>query len=439
MRITTNASMPVLIIMAMFLCSCVSMQAGTKHGPAGRYRSYEGLVMAGYQGWFRAPGDGSCRQWGHFGRSGDFNEQRCTIDFWPDVSEYEKTYETSFRHADGTRGRVFSSLDASTTDLHFKWMQEYGIDGVFMQRFFKVARSRDKHKPGNVVLKHAMAASVKYDRAFGVMYDLSGLRSRGEDCTAIITDWKELVDDLKVTNQKTYLYHRGKPLVTIWGLGFIDRSYNIRHIGIDRLIDFLKNDPVYGGCSVMVGVPTYFRQLNSDCRPDPYLHEIIESADIVLPWMVQRFTPLLHYEMDRLRDHIKADIAGCGERKVDYVPIVYPGFSWHNMARDSLKAVRPLGAIPRHKGRFYWDQIYTSIQAGAKMLYVAMFDEIDEGTAIMKCSNTPPNSSYTQFVDYEGMDTDHYLWLTGVGAKMLRKDMPLVNTMPIRHKTEGNK
>ena len=421
-----------VICVSLLLGMSVGSQAASKHGPAGRYRSYEGLVMAGYQGWFRAPGDGSNRGWGHFGRGRDFDDTHCTIDIWPDVSEYEKTYETSFKHKDGATARVFSSLDASTTDLHFKWMRDYGVDGVFMQRFFGVARSRDMNKSGSVILRNAMAASKKYGRAIGVMYDLSGLKSKGEDCSAIITDWKELVDQLKVTSQDTYLFHRGKPLVTIWGLGFPDRSYNIRHIGIDKLIDFLKNDPVYGGCSVMLGVPTYFRTLNADCLPDPYLHRIIESADIVLPWMVQRFTPLVHNEMDRLRDHIKADITWCAQHKVDYVPIVCPGFTWHNLSKEALKPVRPLGAIPRHKGRFYWDQIHTSIKAGAKMIYVAMFDEIDEGTAIMKCSNNPPHGETTAFIDYEGMPTDHYLWLTGLGAKMLRGDMPLTESMPTR-------
>ncbi|MFC1766330.1 glycoside hydrolase family 71/99-like protein [Planctomycetota bacterium] len=421
--------------LSLVVCMSLRVQANSKHGPVGQYPSYEGLVMAGYQGWFRTPGDGSGRGWQHFGRGKGFADGQCTIDIWPDVSDYKKTYETSFKHQDGTPARVFSSLDASTTDLHFQWMRDYGVNGVFMQRFFGVARSRDKNKSGNIILQNALTASRKYNRAIGVMYDLSGLRTTGEDCSAIITDWKELVDDMKVTNQgenQTYLFHRGKPLVTIWGLGFPDRTYNIRHIGIDRLIDFLKNDPVYGGCSVMIGIPTYFRALDSDCLPDPYLHEIIKSVDIVLPWMVQRFTPLLHNEMDRYRDQIKADISWCAHQKVDYVPIVYPGFSWHNLSKEALKSVRPLGAIPRHQGRFYWDQIHTAIGAGAKMLYVAMFDEIDEGTAIMKCSNTPPRDGDTTFIDYEGMPADHYLWLTGVGAKMLRGDMPLTTTMPTR-------
>jgi len=55
-----------------------------------------------------------------------------------------------------------------------------------------------------------------------VMYDLSGLKP-GEDCSPVIEDWKQLVDNLKITSggeKQTYLYHRGKPLVAIWGLDF---------------------------------------------------------------------------------------------------------------------------------------------------------------------------------------------------------------------------
>ena len=59
----------------------------------------------------------------------------CTIDFWPEVSEYKKLYKTEFKFADGTPAYTFSSYDESTVDTHFRWMKEYGLDGVFMQRF----------------------------------------------------------------------------------------------------------------------------------------------------------------------------------------------------------------------------------------------------------------------------------------------------------------
>jgi hypothetical protein len=410
--------------------------AQRKHSKTSMFQSYNGLVMAGYQGWFRGQGDGSGEGWGHYASMGRVDNGHIHTDLWPDVSEYEKTYPTSIKNTDGTPARLFSSWDASTTDLHFKWMKQYGVDGVFMQRFFGGIRSAQSRNKANYVLRNALNASKKYGRAIAIMYDLSGIKASGEDCSAIIEDWKQLVDSLKITSQgngQTYLYHNQKPLVAIWGLGFPDRAYNIHNIGIEKLIDFLKNDPQYGGCSVMLGVPTYFRDLNVDCNPDPYLHQLIRSADIVMPWMVQRFTPLLQAETERYLAHISNDIAWCGKNKVDYVPCIYPGFSWHNLGKSEFGGLPPLGQIPRQKGKFYWDQLSTSIKAGAKMLYVAMFDEMDEGTAIFKCTNNPPAGNF-KLLDYEGMPTDHYLWLTGKAGEMLRRKIPFTPTMPLRDK-----
>lgn len=425
-----------LLSLLVSLVSIVS-EAQTKHGNSTNYPSYKSLVMCGYQGWFRAPGDGTGSQWGHYGRRGKFDKDNITIDFWPDVSDYEKVYETSFKNADGSPAYVFSSVDKSTVDLHFKWMKEYGIDGVFMQRFFRVAKDKNPDKAGNIILRHALEASQKYGRAIAVMYDLSGLKAEGEDCSAIIEDWKQLVDEMKVTDRgedQNYLYHNGKPLVTLWGLGFPDRPYDIRKIGVNRLIDFLKNDPEYGGCSVMLGVPTYFRSLDRDCNPDPYLHDLIRSADIVLPWMVQRFTPLLHKEHDRYRDHVMEDIEWCKMQGVDYVPIVYPGFSWHNLSLGNPGLARhtAYGAIPRLGGKFFWDLIHGALEAGAEMLYVAMFDEIDEGTALIKISDNPPNGPTYRFVDNDGIPSDHYLWLTGKAGQILRHEVPNSIHMPKR-------
>jgi hypothetical protein len=382
--------------------------------------------MAGYQGWFRPNKEGAMYP----------DEKMVRIDMWPDVTEYEKTYPTGLKLADGSTARFFNSNDQSTIDLHFKWMKQYGLDGVFMQRFFGAAKPQSRHSGSTLVLKDAMEAASKYDRAIGVMYDLSGLQRSGEDCSVLIEDWKYLVDSLHVTNQKgpqTYVFHNGKPLVTIWGVGFPDRSYNIRNIGLQRFIDFLKNDPNYGGCAVMLGVPTFWRDLNADCSPDPYLHELIKQCDIVLPWMVQRFSPLLHNDMDRYRDVILGDIKWCKENGISYVPCVCPGFSWHNLSRFEFPDdVKPSGSIPRQGGRFYWQQMSTAILAGAEMIYVAMFDEVNEGTAIFKCTDNPPVSDVAKFVNMDGKPSDHYLWLTGEAAKMLRKEKPLSFLQPER-------
>jgi len=66
------------------------------------------------------------------------------------------------------------------------------------------------------------------------------------------------------------------------------------------------------------------------------------------------------------------------------------------------------------------------------MIYVAMFDEINEGTAIFKCSDNPPvDTGDVSFLHVEG-PSDQYLWLTGEAAKMLRHEIPLSMTLPER-------
>ncbi|MDQ0967842.1 hypothetical protein QFZ20_003245 [Flavobacterium sp. W4I14] len=417
----------VCVILLLFLPSYLNAQL--KHNKHTQYPSYKGLVMAGYQGWFRAQGDGTNSKSYSYG-----DEKRSGIDMWPDVSEYPKTYDTPWKLRDGQTAKFFSSHDKSTSDLHFKWMKDYGVDGVFMQRFFNSAKNRNKD--ASTILENAFEAASKYERAIGIMYDLSGLAASGEDCTALIEDWKYLVDQLKVTNQagkKTYIHHNGKPLVTIWGIGFPDRPYNMRNIGLDKFIDFLKNDPRYGGCSVMLGVPMAWRTLNADCINDPYLHELIKKSDIVLPWAVQRYSPLLHNDMDRLRDNTIADIKWCHDHHIDYVPCIYPGFSWHNLSKYEFPDdVKPIASIPRQGGRFYWQQISTVVNAGATMLYVAMFDEVNEATAIFKGTDDPPVSNATSFINMDGKPSDHYLWLTGEAARMLRNEKPLSIKIPER-------
>src|SRR5579872_3089792 len=85
-----------IIIVVVFLGGVlVSAVAGTKHSPTSEFPTYNGRVMAGYQGWFRADGDGSGEGWSHYSERGPLKASSLHPDFWPDISEYEKTYPTS--------------------------------------------------------------------------------------------------------------------------------------------------------------------------------------------------------------------------------------------------------------------------------------------------------------------------------------------------------
>ena len=382
-----------------------------------RFKSIRNLVMAGYQGWFNTPEDGAGLGWKHFEKEKEFKPGKCTIDLWPDVSEYEKTYETAFKLPDETPAKVFSSYDASTTDLHFKWMKQYGIDGVFMQRFVVSIRNQKGKDNYNKILNNAVLSAEKYDRAICLMYDLSGMEAGEEDI--LIRDWKELCEKYKLVsrNNNHYVYHHGKPLVAVWGIGFNDRrKYGYEQV--KKIIDFLKSE----GCSILVGVPTHWRTLTIDAVSDTRLLELVKQADIVHPWLVGRFD---NHTYEPYRKSIEEDIKWCKANGKDYMPVLFPGFSWHNMKKDA-----PQNMIPRLGGRFFWQQVKGAVDAGAESLYLAMFDEIDEGTAFFKCTNTPPVGE-SSFITYEGEAPDYYLWLAGEAAKYLRGELRS-SRMPVR-------
>lgn len=399
----------VIAIASLFIRQSLFAQTEGRGKPI--YSAYTGLVMAGYQGWFAAEGDDSHRGWYHYrGRGGAFEPGVSSVDFWPDMREYKKKYKSPFKFADGSDAYLYSAYDEESVDLHFKWMKEYGIDGVHMQRFVAEIKSASGKRHFNKVLQSALKAAKKYGRAISVMYDLSGCRS--EDIALVDADWKELVKTFKLTDPEvnpTYLWHRGKPLMTIWGVGFNDRRrYTIADV--DQLVDRLKSPD--HGVSVMLGVPYYWSSLGRDTEPSEALHTLVRKADIVMPWAVGR------YNSETFDPSVVArDIAWCTTNNVDYVPLVFAGFSWGNMHNNP----KIYHQIPRLKGDFFWQQVAAAKQAGAKALYIAMFDEIDEGTAIFKTANekdTPLNGEKgLRFVGIEDdLPTDHYLWLAGQAA-----------------------
>jgi hypothetical protein len=236
----------------------------------------------------------------------------------------------------------------------------------------------------------------------------------------LVDDWKKLVDENKIRQDRMYLHHNGKPVVVLWGVGFSteNRRYTLQETL--ELVTFLKDDPQYGGNTVMLGVPTYWRELERDAQNDPLLHEIIKKADIVSPWTVGRYRTPREAE-NYIRRTAAADLAWCKENGVDFLPVVFPGFSWYNLEKRRGREAE-FNWAPRLKGEFLSTQIKGHINNGATMIYQAMFDEIDEGTAIFKVTNDPPVGE-SKFVDYEGLPNDFYLKLVGDAAKELKQKL----------------
>ena len=415
--------MRIAFLLALFLLKCPEVQG---EGLAGR-------VMCGYQGWFRAPADGTENGWHHYSNGQTFEPGACAIDLWPDVRELPPAdrVPTPFRHPGGAVAEVFSSVRPATVARHFQWIRDYGIDGVFLQRFAVTTRDPRYRRPMDAVLDNCRTSARDEGRCWALMYDLSGLKP-GET-EAVIADWKHLQAQFRLTDSAAnpaYLRHRGKPLVALWGIGFSDRAPMLEEW--QRLITFFKSDPECGGCSLMLGVPAYWRTLNRDSISDPALHRLLAAADVISPWTVGRYdspTSAAVYA----RDTLSADLAWCRARKLDYLPVAFPGFSWHNLSASRGESA-PLNAIPRREGRFLWSQFRQFHRAGAQMLYVAMFDELDEGTAIFKCRNDPPTGK-SVFVAEPNLPGDHYLWLTGAAGRLLRGEQGAdSDELPVRTK-----
>ena len=373
-----------------------------------------GKVMCGYQGWFGAPGDGSPNSgWRHWTKQpGPLADDNAKVDLWPDVSELTaaERFATGFKFPDGRPAEVFSSYNGPTVWRHFQWMQDYGIDGIFVQRFANSVRSERSLDFGNTVLANCREGANAHGRAYAVMYDLSGLPAGHIE--EVMNDWRVLMKKMTITADPAYLHHHGKPVVAVWGIGFNDgRKYTLDECS--RLIDFLKHDPDAGGCTVMIGVPTYWRELNRDTVNDPKLLEVVKQADIVSPWTVGRYKSLSEVT-NHVEQQLKPDLAWCRATGLDYLPVVFPGFSWYNMYGKAYNL------IPRQRGQFLWSQFAGAKRAGASMVYVAMFDEVDEGTAIFKCANEVPIGGKSKFLTFESLPNDYYLKIVGAGAKLIR-------------------
>lgn len=318
--------------------------------------SLQNKIMVGYQGWFGCLNDGSqLNSWWHW-----------EVEDWPDVSELSPEEIFQFGNQ-----KVFSSYNKATVARHFKWMYTYGIHGAFLQRFVCELSSAPHLEFRNKVLSNVREAAEQYGRVFSVMYDISG-EDNGTLYERITSDWESIKS---VTNSSMYTKFNNKPLVTVWGFGF--KENNCTPEVAMSIIQYLKDR----GCAVMGGVPAYYRSGTKDCKPG--WKKVFNMLDIISPWTVGRYSNNISFWIYK---HLVSffDIISTIWKGQEYLPVVFPGYSFPNKS-----------SISRRDGKFLLRQ---TKNRGCSSVYIAMFDEMNEGTAIFKLAGDVPSDKYLKLM-----------------------------------------
>jgi len=382
------------------------------------------MTFAGYQGWFGAEGDGVLGWWSHWTKGGIPSPGNVTFELYPDVSDYpsDTLFDTELILPNGNAGKLFSSSKLAVTDLHFKWMSEYEIDGVALQRFVVDISYPAVKKHFDTVAKNVRTSAEKYNKKFYTQYDISGCAS-WEICATIIKEDIFWIESELVVSPSYARNGNDRPVIGLWGVGFREGVHPGTTEQVIELVSFLKQR----GFVVLGGVPYGWRTEDRDSKPN-FLKAYL-TFDIIQPWSVGRFKNETEVDADA-KDRLKEDIRFTTSLGIGYQRPLFAGFAWSNWNGG------PKNEIPRMGGDFYWHQAYHVYKAGASS-YIAMFDEYDEGTAIAKAAKNstmiPTNQHFLSLdADELSLPSDHYLWLAGQAAAMFKGEIEPTSEQPVR-------
>jgi hypothetical protein len=389
------------------------------------YSEFKGKSVAGYQAWFTASESNS--GWVHWSGNTRPGVGNFSFEIYPDVSDYNPEYlfQTGFENlGNGEPSRLFSSSDV--IDEHFKWMKDAGIDGVALQRFIGDSPYPISNSPLSKPVKVKKAAENS-QRIFYICYDMSSGKDENAWVESIKYDWVfNIEQSYALTSSPAYATVNNKPVVQIWGPGFTSRVGNAAKT--IELIQFLQSR----GCYVIGGVPTNWRTESGDSKPG--FMNAYKTYDMVSPWTPGRYKNISGSDGFK-NSYIVPDKQFCDANNLDYLPVLFPGFAWSTWNTGAPNA------FPRLAGEFLWRQAYNIKSAGINQMYFAMFDEYDEGTAIMKAatdwSMIPANQYFlTLSADGIWVSSDFYLRVAGAATAMLKSSESPSGTLAVQH-SEG--
>jgi hypothetical protein len=367
-----------------------------------------GKVTVGYQGWFSCAGDGSpINAYG----------SHVNLENWPDMRQYSASYgSVPFYQAgvqqapytgnlgDGNPAKLFSSDDQQVVNTHVLWMQQSGIDCIAIQRFGSYTTAGSVKGFHDAVQLKVMNAAQTYRRKFYIMYDCSAT-------DPVETDWTNtIVNTQHLTSSSAYAHQNGKPVVALWGVGVSGRG---SVTDWENTINWFKNQ----GCYVIVCPLDNF---STDTPNQPAYN----AGNMIMAWMVGKRASV------NWQNIYTTDLNYCNAHGLDYQGDMYPGYAFNN----TEPGTKPKNEIPRTHGNFMWSQFAGGYQAGIQSVYVSMFDEMNEGTAVFNLaedSGGVPAGKYFLTLDADGthMSSDFYLRLINDGGKMIKKQIAYTATV----------
>ncbi|MGL5113354.1 MAG: glycoside hydrolase family 71/99-like protein, partial [Flavobacterium sp.] len=404
---------------------------------ASSYSEFTGKTVAGYQAWFKT--GTSTSGWFHWSGGTPPAKNKTHFEVYPDVSEYLDSDLTPTSLANlGTMqtSKLFNSANKSVIDVHFKWMKDYGIDGVAVQRFIGNIGNSIVKSPSNVAIKIKESAEAN-KRIFYICYDTSssGMEATWDD--TIKFDWVYNVEQNDLTKSDAYAKVGNKPVVQLWGTGMAGGKNPGTAAETIALIQFLQSR----GCYVIDGTPRAWRTGTRDSKgtaqtstfpgDQENFEPVYQRYDMISPWMVGRIKNNTDADA-MLTSTMIPDKNYLDARNIDYMPVIFPGFAWSQWNDGDVNAT------PRNAGDFMWKQARNIKSLGVSSMYFAMFDEYDEETAIMKNAtdwSTIPTDQYflTSSADGIWLSSDFQLRVAGAAVEMLKGTRAVTTAVPVPH------
>lgn len=397
-----------------------------------------GKHIVGYQGWFRVPGDGSgANDWSHwFGGNQTVTLANLRVDAWPDLTGYpsNEKFDSTWDTGSGSPAYLFSSFRQATVNYHLSLMQTNNIDCVAVQRFITQTRTTKDKTAADKRVTAVKAAAATYGRTFFIMYDVNGSgpgRTEAELIEELKQDWLYLTSTsqtFQVLGSTRYQNAHSKPLVIVYGM---DNESPYTPAAMDTLRTWFLQQ------GVTMGVGVSWNWMNGSFAT------AIKNCGVVLPWSVGAFSTSTEgsyggpdaYRNGQLRNNL---VWAKDTANKTIIPVVWAGYSHKNASSTG----QVLNSHPRWGGCTYWRQVYNTIseqiaQGEPRILYTAMFDEVNEGTAIMpqiaaKSDLPVPAKDNLVYLNIDGytLPRDWYLKVAGQATNFVRSGTP-TTVMPI--------